>query len=247
MNGQQTLNTWLKENDPMKVIHDLFDLYNRYNSLKEGFINNLKKWWIRKVSYPLLRHRAKKIQIITAFALYDHPDFLIFILTRFLVALQVYTERYPKLTVDDMITSLFPNNSVMLNTKVNPLDMNTFSIENYELRIRSYITTSEEDKLNDKFAITTVEVSVYNKSYAISQVVYDTNDEAKYSTSKVLYSKEFRLDPDGRLSNPNYILDKTLLDDDILYYRLIISQIMVFIGGFFDEITKLYFIEVKPK
>ena len=247
MNGQQILNTWLKRNDPMIIIHDRFELYNKYNSLKEGFINSIKKWWIRKVSYPLLRHRAKKVQIVTALLLYDHPDFLIFILTRFLVALQVYAEKYPKLTVDDIITALFPNNSIMLKIKIDPINMNAFSVATYELRIKSYIVTNEDDKINDKFAITTVEASIYNNYYTISQIAYDTNDESKYNTSKILYSKEFRLDADGRLSNPNYILDKTLLEEDIMYYRLIISQIMVFIGGFFDEITKLYFIEIKSK
>lgn len=249
MNGPTSiLNTWLKSNDPMTIIHDLFSLYNKYNSLTaDKFINKIKRWWIEKVSYPLLRHRSKKIQIATVLTLYDHPDCLIFILTRFLVALQVYVERYPKLTVNDIITSLFPNNSISLKIKVDPIDMNAFSVASFELIIRSKIVTDEEDKINDKFAITTVEASIYTGYYTIAQIAYDTDDENRYNTAKILYSKEFRLDDDGRLSNPNYVLDKSLLDEDILYYRLIISQVMVFIGGFFDEMTKLYFIDIKPK
>lgn len=247
MSGPSIANTWLKSNDPVKAVYKMFEIYNEYNSLSDSFIDKIKKWWVEKVSYVFHRNKVKRIEISTAITLYDHPDALVFIFTRFLVALQTYIE-IMKINIEEIISALFPNNMVSLRIKTDTISGNMFAILNYELTIRSCIvTTNEEDKINDKFAITSIEVDLYNNTFIISQRAYDTNTESNYNTSKLLYSKEFRLDTDGRLSNPNYILDKTLLDEDILYYRLIISQLMIFVGGFFDEITKLYFISINKE
>lgn len=244
MSGLATLNSWLKNNDPYKYVDKIYDIYLSYNTKSRfNIIDKIKHWWIEKVSYPLLRYKIIKSQRDTAILLYDHPDFVVFIITRFLVSLQAYTNRIKDLTPKMVIEQLFPNKDVIVNMKVLQMP-NSYQVQNYSIFVRSLIPTVANDIKGDKISITNLEVDVLSRTYVINQKVYDTNKVEELSTAKVLYYKEFRLDEDGKLSNPNYILDRSLLDDDLIYYKLMISQLMIFVGGMFDTITTIYFIDL---
>lgn len=246
MSGQSILNTWLKNNDPVRYVLKAFEICTKYNT-KPKYFNRLKKWWVEKISYPIFRYKVRKSEIKTSLILYDHPDLLIFILSRFLLALKTYSD-LSKLTIEYVLDVLFPNNAISLSLQTNPISFNKneLSLIGYELVVRTYISNNIDAKEEDyKYTLTTINTDIIKQTYTISQIVYDTNDESTFSTAKIIHKKEFKLGADGKLYNPNYVLDKTLLEEDLISYKLIISQIMAFIGGFFDEITKLYFI--KPK
>lgn len=248
MSGLSILNTWLNKNDPVKYINKTFDIYVDFNAhISGGFINKIKRWWIEKVTYPIMRHKVKKIQIDTANLLYDHPDLLVFVLTRFLLSLQMYIDIYKDITIEQLLDALFTPNTISINIDKDIVDSNKYLILGYNITIRSYIVSNLLNRAEDKFAITSISTNIEKSNYTISQIVYDTNDKNNFSMANVLYSKEFRLTPDGKLSNPNYILDNSILEEDLMYYRLMVSQFMAFIGGFFDELTKIYFIDIRAK
>lgn len=245
MNGPSILNNWLNKSDPIKGLTKAFEIYHTYNTSYDKSFGKIKRWWIENVSYPLYRWRMNRLQIKTITILYNHPDLLIFILSRFLLALKVYSD-FVKFSIEELLDQLFPDNSFSLQLQTNPIAFNQtdLSFIGYNLVIRSFLTTDQDQK---KYAITSIEADLVKQEYTISQIAYDTDDENKYSTADILYTKEFRLGQDGKLSNPNYILDKSLLDNDLIYYKLIVSQIMAAVCGFFDEITRLYYIQQEVK
>lgn len=245
MNGQSTLNTWLKKNDPLAVLTELFDIYISYNKESNTFLDKIKRWWIEKVTYPLLRFKVHRVGIKTAKLLFEHPDLLVFVLTRFLICLQVYVDKYGNTTVEDLLNILFPPNTISLRIDRDIVG-SQYSILGYSLNIRSPLVIDLNNISSDKFAILSLDANIQRKDYTISQIVYNT-DSDNISLAPIIYNKEFRLTANGKLSNPNYVLDHTLLDEDLVYYRLMISQIMSFIGGFFDELTKIYFLKTKLK
>ena len=229
----------------MNILSELFDIYADYNKESNKFIDKIRRWWIEKVTYPLLRYKVYKVGVNTSKLLFDHPDLLVFVLTRFLICLQLYVDKYKNITVEELLNILFPPNTISLNIKRDLID-SQYTILGYNLNIRSPLVTDFDDPKLDKFAILSLDADVQRRDYTISQIVYNT-DSDNISLASVLYNKEFKLAANGRLSNPNYILDHSLLEEDLIYYRLMISQIMSFVGGFFDELTKIYFIKTKPK
>lgn len=250
MNGLALLNSWLKNNDPYEYIDKVFEIYNAYNTKsKYDIINRIKHWWIEKVSYPLLRYNINKSQIKTAKLLYNHPDFLVFVVTRFLVALQSYSNRIKDVTPQMIIDNLFPNHDVVVHMKSTVIQ-NGFQVYNYSIYVRSFIPATIDDDDNnteDKVTITNLEVDVHKRTYVISQKIYNTNKIEEYPTADILFYKEYRLEEDGKLSNPNYALDRSLLDEDLIYYKIMISQLLIFVGGMFDTITTLYFADLNSQ
>lgn len=241
MSGTSILNTWLKKSDPVESVKKLFDIYSSFYKSSNKYADKIRKWWLENISYPIFRFKIHRIEIETSKLLFEHPDLLVFILTRFLISLQMYVDLCKNITIEDLINVLFPPNSITIKINRDMID-SKYIILGYSLIVRSYIVTDLDDIKTDKFAITTLDADIQRRDFIIAQTVYNTYDESRQSTAPIFYSKEFRLNSDGRLVNPNYILDHSLLEEDLLYYKLMISQIMVFIGGFFDEITKIYFI-----
>lgn len=229
----------------MNILTELFDIYIDYNKESNKFIDKVRRWWIEKITYPLLRYKVYKVGVNTAKLLFDHPDLLVFVLTRFLICLQIYVDKYQNITVEELLNILFPPNTISLKINRDIID-SQYTILGYTLNIRSPLVTDFDNPKLDKFAILSLDADVQRRDYTISQIVYNTDND-NISLAPVLYNKEFRLTANGRLSNPNYILDHSLLEEDLMYYRLMISQIMSFVGGFFDELTKIYFIKTNPK
>lgn len=244
MNGPSILNTWLRKNDPVLFIKDLFDIYNSFYKTSYKYIDKFRQWWLEKVSYPIFRFKIHKTEVATAKLLFEHPDLLVFVLTRFLISLQIYVDTCKSASLDELLDMLFPKNSIFIKINKDIINSN-YTILGYQLMIRSCLVTDINDLKSDKFAITILDADVQRRDFTISQTVYDTFDESKYTTAPIIYSKEFRLAMDGKLTNPNYILDHSLLEEDLIYYKLMISQIMAFIGGFFNEITKIYFVHTE--
>lgn len=242
MNGLSILNTWLNKNDPVNCIQRIFEIYHSFYKTSYKYIDKIRRWWLEKISYPLFRYNINSIETETAKLLFNHPDLLVFVLTRFLISLQMYIDLCKSITLEELLDVLFPPNTVNIKINRDIID-SKFTVLGYNLVIRSPLVTDLDDINTDKFAITTLDVDVQRRNFIISQIVYNTKNETDYSIAPIIYEKEFKLNSDGKLVNPNYILDHDLLEEDLVYYRLMISQIMVFVGGFFHEITKLYFVD----
>ncbi len=134
-----------------------------------------------------------------------------------------------------------------MNFRTEALVDDTKRIIGYEVLVRTLIPNPEDlqNRECDKFAITRLEVRVDENIYHISQTCYDTNDPNNASTAKVLFDKQFELQSDGTLYNPNYAFSKELFEEDLNYYRLMISQLMVLLGGILEATTTIFFVQVK--
>lgn len=134
-----------------------------------------------------------------------------------------------------MDTEALPNGS----TKIN----------HYNVVVRTLLPNPKDfkERKEDKYAITRLEVDVDARAYKVAQTCYDTNDPSKAATATVLFDKQFELQRDGTLYNPNYAISKELLEEDLDHFRLMVSQIMVFLGGLLEASSVVYFVEAKPK
>lgn len=247
MNGQNSiLSSFLQRSDPSLLIPRLISIINDYNRDSWRIFNAIHRWWIVKVRYPLFRYLVRKVQQSTADMLFNHPDLLVFVVTRYLVYLVRYCDIF-KIDPNTCLDSIFPPGSLHMSMDTQGLADGSTKINHYNVVVRTLIPNPQDlkDRSLDKYSITRLEVDVDARAYKVSQICYDTNDPAKASTASVLYDKGFELARDGTLYNPNYAISKDLLEEDLEYYRLMVAQIMVFLGGMFEASSVVYFVEVK--
>ena len=189
---------------------------------------------------------VKSIEESTADLLYNHPDCLIFVVARYFIFLSQYCQ-WIGIDVNKCLDGLFPAGSVYLNIRTEALADDTKKITGYEVLVRTLIPNPEDlkDRAGDRFAITRLEVKVDENVYRIAQTCYDTNDPTKASMAQVLFDKQFELQSDGSLYNPNYAFSKELFEEDLNFYRLMISQLMVLLGSLLESTTTIFFVQVE--
>jgi len=188
-----------------------------------------------------------KVEESTADLLYNHPDLLVFVVTRYLVYLVRYCGIF-KIDPNTCLDSIFPPGSLYMSMDTKGLADGSTKIDHYNVVVRTLIPNPQDlkDRSIDKYAITRLEVDVDARAYKVAQTCYDTNDPSKAAASTILYDKGFELARDGTLYNPNYAFSKELLEEDLEYFRLMVSQIMVFLGGMLEASSMVYFVEPKP-
>lgn len=237
---------FLNRYDPSLLLPKMMKMVADFNRQSWGIIDSIRRWWITKVRYPLFRRMVRKTEEYTADLLYDHPDYLIFVITRYFVFLVQYCQ-WLHMEIGQCLDGIFPPGSVYLNIHTEPLTNDTTRITGYEVIVRTLIPNPVDlkDRSGDKYAITRLEVDVDSSIFKLSQVCYDTNDPTKASTSRVLFDKQFNLQSDGTLYNPNYAFSKELFEEDMNYFKLMISQLMVLLGGMIEVTTTIFFMEIK--
>ena len=207
---------------------------------------SIRRWWIVKWKYPFFKAKVDGMEEDTADHLFNHPNLLVFVVTRYLVYLSQYCTAFG-IKIEQFLDATFPPGALTMTMKTEDLPNNGTKIVNYNIIIRSVIPKNWHQPTEDKYAVTNLEVDVEARDFKISQTCYDTNDPSKAAASQVIYSKEFQLQRDGTLYNPNYSLSKELLQDDLDYYKLMISQLLLFIGGILEASTIILFLEPKPE
>ena len=247
MNGQSsTLNNFLKHYDPILIIPKIVKIINGFNKSNWRILDSIRRWWIVKWKYPLMRLKIKRMQDATANFLYKHPDTLVFIVTRYFVYLMQYCNVF-KVDPNTCLDSIFPPDTLYIKMNTEELKDGGAKITNYNIIIKSCIPVNYDKPQDDKFCITSLNVNTESREYTISQTCYDTYNPSLASTAKVLYSKEFTLQENGRLYNPNYAFSEELLEEDLEYYRLMVSQLLIFLGGLLEASTIIFFIEPNMK
>lgn len=238
MNGPTILNNFLKRDDPNLFLKDLFSIHSTYTKCKDNIFGRLHKWWIEKVTYPYFRYRVYKAQLETANLLYEQPSLITTVISRYIQYLVFYTNIIKDLSINDLLYYLF-GDAIKFNVRIEQDEILYYSIFLQSIMDKDII--HEDD---NKISIVLVELDFENKETIFTQVIYDTDNADEAKLADILYEHQFILGLDGELSNPNYVFDKSLLEEDLVKYRLIISQIMLFLGGVFDETCKLKFFKI---
>ena len=242
MNGQSSiLNDFLKRYDPILIIPKIVKIINGYNKSNWRIFDAIRRWWIVKWKYPIMRIIVKQMQDATAKLLYKHPDNLVFIVTRYFVYLMQYCNVF-KVDPNTCLDSIFPPDTLYIKMNTEPLKEGS-KITDYNIIIKSCIPVNYDKPQDDKICITNLNVNTESRQYTISQTCYDTYNSSLASTAKILYSKEFTLQEDGKLYNPNYAFSKELFEEDLEYYRIMVSQLLIFLGGLLESSTMIFFIE----
>lgn len=236
---------FLNHHDPSLLIPKMMKIVTDFNRQSWRIFDSIRRWWITKVRYPLFRRKVRNIEKHTADLLYDHPDCLIFVITRYFVFLLQYCQ-WLQMEVNKCLDGIFPPGSIYLNIHTEPFANNNTRITGYEVIVRSLIPNPLDlkDRSGDKYAITRLEVNVDQSLFKISQICYDTNDPSQAATSSILFDKQFNLQSDGTLYNPNYAFSKDLLEEDMNYFKLMIAQLMILLGGMIEATTTIFFMEV---
>lgn len=237
---EDSANTFITKNDPVKLAFELADICKSFNTKRKfKIINILSKLWILKVKYPLFEYRVKKLEDRTVDYLFENPSSFITILNRYIIYFITYCRTF-NLSFQSILDNIFQNKE---------LELEIFSEEYKEgIKINNYniitrfnmptVVTAEH-----KYTISKINIDLEHSQFELNQVVYDTEISENYLTAKVLYQKYFKLDSEGNLYNPNYFLNKSLLDEDLKYCKYIIMHIMAAIGSIFEATSKLYFIQ----
>lgn len=234
----------------MGLVGSLVKIINEFNTPRPWPLLKLKQLYIEHIKYPRFRNKIKKVQMKTAEVLYDHPNYMVFVVTRYITYLLIFCKIF-KISHQKYLDAIFDIGVLHFEVEYeeydNPHTGKEIKVKSYKLIIRAPIsmTVDVDDDTNDVFGITTLEVEVDTTTYKIRQSVFDCKSLLDVPTARRLYDKEFTLQIDGKLHNPNYILDHSLLEEDLNVYRLMISQIMIFMGCMLDASTQLYFLKNK--
>lgn len=250
MSGQlSTLNNYLDKYEPNKLIMEMVDLQNSYNRNYTIFgkdipwLDYLRHQWIEKVKYPIFKRKVYNMTRKMVGMLYDHPDYLLLLSQRSVSFLLHYCGTYD-IDESDYIHDLF-GDAVSINIKMDRSVPGITNIQAYTIIVRAPIPLDVDDVTKDKYSITTLDAQLADRTYTVSQKVYDCQDATLSSTSKILFENTFKLGNDGRLINPNYSFSRELFEEDLDNYRLIIGQLLLFLSGMIEQATTLVFVDMR--
>jgi len=228
MNG---LKIFLEKYDPVRVNDILYHILNMHykNCSKETnkIISKLRAWWIRKVTYPLLQRKVDKINTYAINLVVNHPETFVMVISRYICYMINHCKMF-NVTFKELVKILFNDETITLNMELEDLENNNGKqIKSFDLIVKGNIPLpiKVEDK-KEKFSVTTLNADMENKIFSISQIGYDTNSKDDYSTSRILYKKNFELRGDMKLHNPNYLLDSSIKDEDNMCFVFMICHIM---------------------
>ena len=136
------------------------------------------------------------------------------------------------LTTTELLDFIFDPGVISLTISHSEPDQNgEYSITRYNIVVRSTIPLNLLDSSFDKYTVTSIEVDMEGSTFTLRQVCYDARNEDEAAMANVLFDKSFELDRDGRLRSPNYTISSELFEEDLEHYRLMIAQLMIFMGG----------------
>lgn len=247
MSGDKSQNEkYLSSYNPTIYLNKMISLINDFNTPRQYILWYLKRLWITKVTFPILSYKANNMMEGTAKTIYKQPNLIIYFLTRYIVYLNEYCQEF-NIQPNDLIDSIFPENTITLEANYEgSAEKNDISVTEYTLVVRAplYVSVYTRDPY---YSITSIHVNITHMDYSIRQIVYDCMDESEYRTAKVIYNKEFALDRDGELKNSNYAISNRLYEDDMMIYRTMISQLLIFMGGIIESTLSIVQIKAVPK
>lgn len=138
----------------------------------------------------------------------------------------------------EILHTIFPNKELEIHTNIDNEDENSEVIMT-KLTIISRTKESIEN-FKDKYTITKASIDLETATCELTQTIYDCEDEFHAKTANMLKYKFIKINEDGVLVNPNYLLDEALkLEDENSYFYMIAHTIKML------NIMILYLIDLK--
>ena len=216
---------WSKDNDLGRLMR-LFTMYMKFlNSLSELGVamNNQKTWLDEKINkaklwyyvewkYPRLIKYSTDTLMKYSKELDKNPSAIFSILLSYIEFLLTYSATAQK-DMNKIINSVLENdNSLTIQSNLDLVeDDNEAIIEWFNIICR---TPESFSNFENKYTITKINVNLLDGVCKITQTIYDCEDEFHFKTADVLKFKYMKVDDEGNITNPNYLLDSTIKDDD---------------------------------
>jgi hypothetical protein len=253
---------WNKENDVGQLMR-LFTMYMKFlNSLSnlgmamstqktwfDKFINKIKLWYFVNWKYPRIQKFAMNSMSRYLKTVEKYPNRIIPVLLSFIEFLLTYAATAEKDT-EEIIKRVFKENELTIQSN---LDLDTTD-ENVVMDWFNVICRSTEtfDSFENKYTITKANVNLLDGTCELTQTIYDCEDEFHAKTADLLKFKYIKIDGDGNISNPNYLLDSAIKEDDsnsftnMTFHLIKMLSVMVLsllelelgISMFFDQPTQ---------
>lgn len=222
----------------------LINSVNEANKIKNRFIRVIRQLYLIKIECKRFRKFVDKILKVNIKSAIENPDLFLIIATNYILCILDYC-KLTNTNIDDLLAKVFSQNgeeSVSIFFGLNKVDEGRLS--KYHIIVRS---KSPSDRyFKDKFIITKLTVDIDGFTCTIEENIYDckTYEESKIG-NRLIRNKTLRIGNNGRLYNPNYILDTQLLDDDYVIYKFMIIAIMCALSTIVESITAIKIIRAK--
>ena len=218
---------------------------------KFKYLTYLYRLYVKKIRYPIFKHRVQKFSTNTMKFLVDHPDYIVFVVNRLMEYFIIYCRVF-NVKFNDLLNQVIPNNQIEIELFTEDSDNNgeirlngyniivRYNIPMIDLTDNENMTDQEfknmikESSKNLKYTLSTLNIDLVKERFDISQIVYNTTDSRYYNSAPVIMNKNFRLGTDGKLYNPNYAINKNLLKDDLNQFKIMILHLLSPIISFIE-------------
>ena len=218
------MNTRSDKYDASNVMKRFINLINNINSIgyTDTIIGKIKLMYYTKIKYPMFRRYIINIIKNDSKMIIEDPTKLIKLTMEFIIYIVEYC-KYTKISVDELMKSLYRNNENSISLY--------YDIINPSLLNKIVIISRLHSKKRKKIIVT---------KYRVDMKVYTCELEQ----TSIDFHRIYKIDTNGNLYNPNYIFDSSIKDEEYRQYgvmALTISRI------FFDILFNTARIQVKER
>lgn len=201
-------------------------LYNKV-SKTGSFIEKIRLKLFIYFKYNQIRFKMFRIIKKDSTTLMKDPTRFILIITSYFCFILYYSIIMKFKVISDLIKSFNLENSISINTDIDHIEDDVIRANSLINKFKIINRSNESFKdFNNKFTITIVSIDLSHNSVEIEQTIYDCDNYFDSRTAKILYSKYFQIDSNGKIINPNYIFDESLQKEELEDYKNMISHII---------------------
>lgn len=206
----------------------LIDIKATYNDIVKNpsTKNSLKMWYLVSIKYRILIRKAENMMINDSNGLKSKGNIYPIIMNYFFNFIYAFCES-TKFKMDDVLNRMYKD-----KLGYNLIDINSKSGRNdgYPDKITIITRVLCKPEFDDtitvpRFSITKMDIDARAYSYTIERTIYDCEKYEEYSTSDKIEYKYYKVSDDGSISNPNFVLDKTIEDEEYKKFYSMIYQI----------------------
>lgn len=222
----------------LNAISDLgLSMVKHENSTFYKIIDRIKLFYYVEWKYPRLIKYAQELFYKYIKVLNKEPNQIIPICIEYVEFLLIYSAT-AQMDTKDVLNMIFPNKELEIHTNIDN-EKDDSKVIMTKLTIISR-TKETFDNFKDKYTITKANIDLDSMTCELTQTVYDCEDEFHAKTAEMIRYKFIKINENGNLVNPNYLLDEALRLEDTNSYLYMITHTVKMLN-----IMVLYLIDLK--
>lgn len=203
------------------------NLYKKFEKSKSKFDLIYLKLYVY-IKYTMIRYKMLNIIKNDSIILLNKPERFLNTITSYFLFVLFYADIMNYKSVNKLIQALnIPDDQISIITDLDYIEDDKLrkekTINKYKIIYRNNTSYKE---FKNKFSITTASINLNYNTIELEQTIYNCDNYFDTKTANILYTKYFKIDSDGKLSNPNYVFDNALEKEEMQEYRNIIIVIL---------------------